>query len=395
MRKLTERLMKAAENRQKAGLERRRPCWRPLDAVHVQRSGGPVLLLAANNYLGLTHHPAVQAAAREAVEFGTGSGGARLTTGGNHLAAELETELAAFKGVEAACLFNTGYMANVGVISSLAEAGDVLFSDAWNHASLIDGCRLSRARSVVYPHGSVDGLAHLLATTPVTGQRFIITDGVFSMDGDIAPLPELAALAEQYDACLIVDDAHAVGVLGKTGAGTASHFGLTGAVPVTIGTLSKALGSEGGYVAAGQAVIDHLVNTARSFIFSTAFSPATVAAGRAALAVLRAEPERVAALRRNGRVLRTALRNGGFAVTELPTPIIPLLVGDAETATLFSQRLLAEGILASAIRPPTVPAGTSRLRLSVSAAHDEQELVWAAECIVKIGRQLGLAGRNG
>lgn len=394
MKKLTERMEKAALARKQAGLERHRPDWRPIDAAHVQRDNQSILLLASNNYLGLTHHPAVQAAAREAVSFGAGSGGARLTTGGNHLALALEQELAAFKGTEAVCLFNTGYMANVGVISALTEKGDVVFSDSLNHASLIDGCRMSHAQRVVYAHANVDELARLLAETPVDGQRFIITDGVFSMDGDIAPLPELVALAEQYDACLLVDDAHAVGVLGATGAGTASYFGLTEAVPITIGTMSKALGSEGGYAAASQLIVDHLVNTARSFIFSTAFSPATVAAARAALAVLRAEPERVADLRQKGRLFRNALRAGGFSIDDSPTPIIPLIVGDAEQATRFSQELLSDGILASAIRPPTVPVGTSRLRLSVSGAHTDQELLAAAERIIAIGRRLGLAGRK-
>ncbi len=395
MNTLLRRIGDMAEKRAEAGITRRRPAWRPLDAVHVEHGGEALLVLAANNYLGLTHHPAVLEAARDAVAFGTGSGGARLTTGGNHLANALEAELADFKGTEAACLFNTGYMANVGVISALAEAGDVIFSDALNHASLIDGCRLSKAETVVYPHADATALARLLASTPVAGQRFIITDGVFSMDGDLAPLPDLVALAEQYEACLIVDDAHAVGVLGATGAGTAEYFGLKNAVPVTLGTLSKALASEGGYVAASRPVIEHVVNTARSFIFSTAFSPTTVAAARAALAVVRAEPQRVAELQRKGALLRKALRAGGLAVDEAPTPIIPVLVGEADAAAQFSKALLAEGVLASAIRPPTVPAGTSRLRLSVSAAHQEEELLRAAECIVNIGRRLGLTGGRG
>ena len=392
MKTLLTRLGERAEERVQAGMVRRRPAWRPVDAVHVAQGEKNLLVLAANNYLGLTHHPSVLAAARDAVAFGAGSGGARLTTGGNHLAAALEAELAAFKGVEAVCLFNTGYMANVGVISALAEPGDVIFSDAWNHASLIDGCRLSRASTVVYPHADAAALARLLAATPAAGQRFIVTDGVFSMDGDLAPLPALVALAEQYDACLIVDDAHAVGVLGATGAGTAEFFGRQHAVPVTVGTLSKALAAEGGYVAASRPIIEHIVNTARPFIFSTAFSPATVGAARAALAVLRAEPQRVAELQRKGALLRAALREGGFAVAAAPTPIIPVLVGDADAAARFSQVLLAEGMLASAIRPPTVPPGTSRLRLAVSAAHRDEELRWAAACIATIGRRLGLTG---
>ena len=394
MKRLEERLRQAARQRSQTGLNRQRPAWEPVDATHVQRDGQSVLLMASNNYLGLTHHPLVLAAARDAVRFGAGSGGARLTTGGNHLALALERELAAFKGTEAACLFNTGYMANVGVLSALAQQDDIIFSDALNHASLIDGCRLSRARIVVYAHADVDDLARKLAQTPVEGQRFIITDGVFSMDGDIAPLPDLAALAEQYDACLLVDDAHAVGVLGTDGAGTAAYFGLHGAVDVSIGTLSKSLGSEGGYAAASQAIVDHLVNTARSFIFSTAFSPATVAAALAALKVLRKEPSLVAHLRHKSDLFRAALREGGFEVDESPTPIIPLVVGRAETATQFSAKLLEVGILASAIRPPTVPEGTSRLRLSLSAAHTESELLQAAEAIITIGRQLGLTGRQ-
>ncbi|EGO63697.1 8-amino-7-oxononanoate synthase [Acetonema longum] len=347
----------------------------PLSATIAEQAGKKYLMLASNSYLGLTHHPAVRQAAIEAVQaYGAGSGGARLTTGTHPLYPALEKDLAAFKQREAALVFNTGYMTNVGVISGLARAGDVIFSDAWNHASIIDGCRLARSETVVYQHGDVEDLRQKLQQTPCSGKRFIITDGVFSMDGDIAPLDRIVPLAEEYDACVIVDDAHATGVIGPGGRGTAAYFGLKGRVQVEIGTLSKALAAEGGFAAGDESLIEILANRARSFIFSTALAPATVAAAHAALRQLIAEPEMVDRLRENAIYLRSKLAAAGFTALPGDTPIIPVILGREETALDMARALQERGVIVAAIRPPTVPPGSSRLRLTITAEHRQQDL---------------------
>ncbi|MBP2635319.1 MAG: bioF [Firmicutes bacterium] len=385
-----------------SNLYRQTVTYNPVSADHVELQDKKYLLLASNNYLGLTHDEVVRQAAIEAVQlYGTGSGGARLTTGTYPLFDELEEELARFKGTEAALVFNTGYMANLGVISALAEPGDVIFSDELNHASIIDGCRLSRAQIVVYRHADMEHLQTLLKNTVCQGKRLIITDGVFSMDGDIAPMGEIAQLAEQYGAIVVVDDAHATGVIGKNGKGTAAYFGVHTKVQVQIGTLSKALGSEGGFVAGSKELIDYIRNKARSFIFSTALAPATIAASLAALRQVKVRPELVATLWENGRYMRELLRAAHLPILAGETPIIPILVGEAETAVRLTEELKQQGIILTAIRPPTVPAGTSRLRLTVTAAHKREELAWAAEQIaaackvgkVNIGKQVGITCR--
>lgn len=371
------------------GLFRQTVTYEPCDPVHVKTGGRDVLLLSSNNYLGLTHHPAVrQAAAAAALKWGTGSGGSRLTTGSHPLFAALEEQLAQFKGTAAAIVFNTGYMANVGTISALVGAADVVFSDELNHASIIDGCRLARARTVIYRHSDMNDLARCLAVTPCDGRRLIVTDGVFSMDGDIAPLPQIVELAQRYDAMVMVDDAHAAGVIGPGGRGTAAYFGLEEAVAVQLGTLSKALAAEGAYVAGSQLLIDYLINRARSFIFSTALSPAVVAGAAAALTVLTANPALVRSLQEKSEHFKGRLLAAGFELGSTVTPIIPLMVGDARQTVLFAQRLLAEGLVVSAIRPPTVPPGTSRLRLTVTAAHTLADLDQAAAIISRVGREL-------
>lgn len=373
------------------GLYRKTAEYEPVDAAHVRQDGRTFLMLASNNYLGLTHHPAVQQAAAAATVHGTGSGGSRLTTG-NHLHySALEQALANFKAAEAALVFNTGYMANVGAVSALAGANDVIFSDELNHASIIDGCRLARARTVVYRHSDAADLAAKLAATPCSGLRLIVTDGVFSMDGDIAPLDEIVDLAERYNAMVMVDDAHATGVIGPGGHGTAAYFGLQGRVQVQMGTLSKSLAAEGGYIAGSRVLVDYLVNCARAFIFSTGLAPATVAAARAALGELAADPGLVERLRENASFLRQALKEEGLAVMDGKTPIIPVLVGEAKAASEFAGELREAGLIVSAIRPPTVPAGTSRLRITVSAAHTKEELATAARCIGRTARRLGIA----
>lgn len=368
--------------------------YNPISATHVQENGQTHLLLASNNYLGLTHDPMVQQAAIEAVRlYGTGSGGARLTTGTHPLFNELEQELAKFKNTQAAIVFNTGYMANVGVISALAGAEDIIFSDELNHASIIDGCRLSRSRVVVYRHSDMKHLQELLQTIPCRGKRIIITDGVFSMDGDIAPLDIIVSLAEQYDAIVMVDDAHATGVIGPDGHGTAAHFGVQDKVQVQLGTLSKALGSEGGFVAGSEELIEYIRNKARSFIFSTALAPATIAAGLAALRQLAAQPELVSRLQENAQLVRRLLHSAQLPVLDGVAPIIPVIVGDADKAVRLTTELKQQGIIISAIRPPTVPAGTSRLRLTVTAAHEQKELTAAVNTIAATVERLEMIVR--
>jgi 8-amino-7-oxononanoate synthase len=368
-------------------LYRTRETYEPLDATHVLAGQEHLLVLASNNYLGLTHHPAVCRAAALACSYGTGSGGSRLTTGSHPLFRLLEAELAVFKGAQAGLVFNCGYMANVGVISALAGSGDVIFSDELNHASIIDGCRLSAAKTVVYRHRDSCHLAEKMKETPCQGLRLVVTDGVFSMDGDIAPLDEIVQVAEGANALVMVDDAHATGVIGPGGRGTTAHFGLEGRVAVQMGTLSKSLAAEGGYIVGSKLLVDYVVNKARSFIFSTAMSPMAAAAGLAALQQLAAEPELVERLAANGHFLRNRLSHAGLAVVAGQTPIIPVMVGDAAKAVRLATDLRQAGILVSAIRPPTVPPGTSRLRITVSAAHTTAELADAAdEIIAAVGR---------
>lgn len=357
----------------------------------IEREGRRLLNLGSNNYLGLTGHPRAREAAAEAVaRWGTGSSGSRLTSGALVLHEELERELARLKGAEAALLFPTGYMANVGTIPALAGRGDLILSDALNHASLIDGCRLSRAEVRVYRHADPDHARSLLTDRDRFRRVLLVTDGVFSMDGDLAPLPDLCSLCEERDAWLMVDDAHGTGVLGAGGAGTAEHLGVADRVPIRMGTLSKALAAEGGFIAGSSELVDYLRNRARSFIFATAPAPATAAAALASLEILKAEPERRAGLLARARALRSALRQAGFSVPEGETPIIPVAAGEAKTALALAAALEERGVWAPAIRPPTVPEGTSRLRVSVTAAHSEAELEQAAAAFAAAGREVGL-----
>jgi 8-amino-7-oxononanoate synthase len=337
--------------------------------------GRALTIFGSNDYLGLATHPTVRAAAAAAVqEWGTGAGASRLVTGNLALHESLEAELAAWKGAEAAILFASGYHAAVGTIPALAGAGDLILSDALNHASLIDGCRLSRAELRVYRHGDLEHLDRLLVDRERFRRCLVITDGVFSMDGDLAPLPELVDLSARRDAWLVVDDAHGSGVLGPGGTGTAAALGVAGRVPVQLGTLSKALAAQGGFVAGSQRLVDFLRNRARSFIFSTGLVPAAAAAARAALALAIAEPARRERLRENAAWLRRELAALGFRVPAGETPILPLVLGDERAALQLSDRLAAAGVLVPAIRPPSVPPGTSRLRLTVSASHEPEHL---------------------
>lgn len=357
----------------------------------VIKDGRECLLMASNSYLGITTHKEVVAAALEATaNYGTGSGGSRLISGNTVLHEELERALADFKGTEAAIVFNTGYMANLGVISSLADQGDVIFSDELNHASIIDGCRLSRAKVKVYRHGDLNHLESLIAEELSGGRKLIVTDGVFSMDGDLAPLPGIVELAREYGAMVMVDDAHGTGVLGANGQGTAEHFGLKEQIDIQLGTLSKALGSEGGFAAGDEELIQYLRNRARTFIFSTGLAPGVIAAALAALKVVDLEPWRRERLKENANRLREGLTAMGYRVIPTETPIIPVLVGEAETTVALARALDEGGVFAPAIRPPTVPPGTCRIRVTVMASHTTEHIDRALEVFREAGRQVGL-----
>ena len=356
----------------------------------VRMTGEDVLLLSSNSYLGLCTDPRLKQAAIDAIEkYGTGSGGSRLTTGSYEIHKRLEEEIAAFKGTEAALVFNTGYMANLGVISAIADKSWVIFSDRLNHASIIDGCRLSGAPTVVYAHGDASDLERQIKRH--RGRKgLIVTDGLFSVDGDIAPLPALADIARKYQVLLMVDDAHATGVLGEKGGGTADYFNLTDGIDIAMGTFSKALASEGGFIAGSRALIDYLANTARSFIFSTALSPATIAVSLAALSIVKTEPGLRKTLLANAAWFRENLRAAGFTVPDHPTPIISVVLGSRDVAVEFSTRLMDKRIFVSAIRPPTVPQGTSRLRINLMATHTRDDLSRALTCLEDVGRTLGV-----
>ncbi|MCB0876252.1 MAG: 8-amino-7-oxononanoate synthase, partial [Solirubrobacterales bacterium] len=358
----------------------------------VELDGHDVLLLCSNDYLSLASHPDVVAAAVEATgRWGTGAGASRLVSGNMEPHDELERRLASFHGTETALLFGSGYLANTGVIAALARRGDVVFSDELNHASIIDGCRLAGAETFVYRHRDLEHLAWGLGRVP--GHcGLIVTDGLFSMDGDVAQLGWLRELASRHGAMLMVDDAHAVGALGPGGRGSVAEAGLAGEVDVLTGTLGKALGSYGAYACVSRPVRDLLVNTARPFIFSTGLPPAVVAAADAALAILESEPERIARLRENASTLRAALSASGLEPGGAGAQIMPLRIGDPDRAIAVCRRALDAGVYAQAIRPPTVPEGTSRLRLTVVAGHEPEQLVEAAGIIAAAVRAVSADG---
>ena len=359
--------------------------------AEVTLDGRPVILMASNNYLGLAAHPAVKRAAIEATErFGVGAGAARLVSGSLPPHEELESELAKFKGTEAALTFGSGYLANLGVIPALIGTDGRIFADRLCHASLIDGCRLSGASLRVYRHNDMAHLKSLLAKGPAKRDTLIVTDGVFSMDGDLAPLPDLVELAGRYGARLFVDDAHGTGVMGAHGRGTIEHFGLEDRVPFHMGTLGKALGTSGAYVAGPAAVITYLVNTARTFLFATAPPPATAAATVAALQIVRTDPSRRARLWENRQYLWSGLTRLGFRLTDSASPILPIVVGDAPKTVAMADRLLELGVYAPAIRPPTVPRETSRIRATVTSEHSRTQLDQALAAFERAGREQGV-----
>ena len=371
----------ALEDLRDRGLYRRMRMVSGPQGPRVLLDGKPVLLLCSNNYLGLADHPRVrEAAAEAAMRYGAGAGASRLVSGTMRIHRRLEERLAEFKGSERALLFGSGYLANVGTIQALARPGEVVFSDALNHASIVDGCRLAGAETFVYDHADLDHLAWGLEQAEGRGS-LIVTDGVFSMDGDIAPLEGIVELAREHDVRVMVDDAHGTGTIGPGGRGTAAAAGLEDEIDVLVGTLSKSLGSYGAYVCCERRVAKYLVNTARTLIFSTALPPPAVAAAMAALELLQSEPRRVEKVQRNSAMLREALNQEGLPTLPGITPVIPLVIGDAETAVAATEHALGRGVFAQAIRPPTVPAGTSRLRLTVMASHTKSELREAASTI--------------
>ena len=377
-----------------AGLYRQMKVCHSPQGARVKAGNREVLMLSSNSYLGLCTDTRLKEAARKAVEmYGTGAGGSRLISGTSPIHRELEAQVAFFKGTEDALIFSSGYMANAGVISSVADKNWVIYSDRLNHASIIDGCRLSGAQTVVYEHGDVNDLENKIRRYP-SKQGLIVTDALFSVDGDLAPLPALVATARRHGLLLMVDEAHATGVLGKNGGGAAELFGIKDGIDISTGTFSKALASEGGFVAGSATLIDYLVNTARSFIFSTAMPPAGAAVSLAALDIVRTEPQRRSTLMEHAAWLRDSLGRAGFDVANHPTQIISLILGEPRTATTFSDRLMERGIFVTAIRPPTVPAGTSRLRISLMATHTRGDLEYAVSEITAVGRELGVIGRD-
>ena len=355
------------------------------------RVAGQVLLnLSSNDYLGLSQDPRLIASAREAAaRWGVGAGASRLVVGHLALHEEVEAKLAAFKGTEAAVVFSTGYMTNLGVISALVGPGDTVFSDKLNHASIYDGIKLSGAGLARFPHRDMNRLENLLQKAG-PGRRLIVTDSIFSVDGDLAPLKEIVELKDRYGAMLMVDEAHATGVLGPKGAGLAEDLGLTHRVEVHMGTFSKALGSLGGYVAGDRRLIDYLHNRARSFIYSTAIAPPVLGAIAAALDLVTQEPERRIYLLSEAETFRQTLTQAGFDIVGSETQIVPVLVGENARTLELAARLRERGLMAVALRPPTVPPGRSRVRFSLSAAHSKEDLAAARKAILDIGREMNL-----
>ncbi len=361
---------------------------------HVLLDGKPVLMLSSNNYLGLADHPRVrEAAADAAMRWGVGAGASRLVSGTMTIHRRLEERLAEFKRRESALLFGSGFLANAGVIAALARPGDVVFSDELNHASIIDGCRLSRAEVFVYHHLDLDHLSWGISQAEGRG-ALIVTDGVFSMDGDVAPLAEIVELARRHSVRVLVDEAHGTGALGPGGRGALAEAGLEDEVDVIVGTLGKSLGSYGAFAACDREMADYLLNTARTFIFSTALPPPAAAGALAALSLLESKPELVSRLRTNAATMRDALTDEGFDVSGSRTQIMPLVLGDADTTVRACELALERGVFAQAIRPPTVPPMTSRLRLAVMASHRPAELRDAARVLAGAVRSVGIEPRS-
>jgi len=373
------------------GLKRILRCVEGKHGRRIKIDGKEVLNFCSNNYLGLADDPRLKKAAIECMEEqGFGSGASRLVCGNMSMHQKLEDKIAAFKGSERCLLFSTGYMANVGIISSLFDREDIIFFDRLNHASIIDGILLSQAKFKRYPHCNMEALHDMLSESQGYKKRVIITDSVFSMDGDIAPLEKIVDLAQKYDCLVMVDEAHAFGVLGQYGRGAAEHFGLESKIDIQMGTLSKAAGSFGAYCCGSKELISYLVNSARSFIYTTGMPPSVAAASYQAVDIIENDSELRQRLWKNRDFMINELKNLGFDTLDSQTPIIPILIGDSSLTVEFSNKLFDRGIFVSAIRPPTVPQNTSRLRVTVMATHQMNDLNFAIDCFKKIGREFCL-----
>jgi len=349
-----------------------------------------VILFCSNNYLGLANDLRLKEAAKKAISsFGTSAAASRLISGTMELHEKLENELANFKDTEAALVFNCGYMANVGIISSLVSSEDVVFSDELNHASIVDGCRLSKAKIKIFKHKDMDHLEDLLKKENAR-RKLIVVDGVFSMDGDIAPLPEMVELSERYNAILMVDEAHATGVLGEKGAGSVEYFNLSDRVPVQMGTLGKALGSFGAYAAGSKILREYLINSARSFIFTTALPPAEMAVALEAIRIVQKEPGRRKRLHENVKKFVDGLKSLGYEVKNQGTAIVPVIIGPEDKTMKMSEALLKRGVFVAGIRPPTVPPGSSRLRVTLMATHSDEDIAYAVGAFEEAGREVGI-----
>jgi len=361
----------------------------PISGPEVMAGQRRYLLFCSNDYLGLASDPKMKEAASKAVlSYGTGSGASRLISGNLHLYEALEQAVAELKSTETSVVFSSGFATNVGVIPALAQSQDVIIlSDELNHASIIDGCRLSKAMVKVYPHCDVDRVRSMLSDAPPGSKVLIVTDGIFSMDGDIAPLKELYSLSVEYGALLLVDDAHGTGVLGERGAGSLEYVGLEGSEIVQIGTFSKALGGLGGFVAGSRLVVDYIINRARSLIYSTGLPPSVLASNLMAIKIVRQEPERRKKLTLLSQQLVSGLEALGFSIQKGPSPIFPLIIGDKQETLELSHFLWDEGIIVPAIRPPTVPEGKSRLRISLSALHSSEQVERLLECLGRFFRR--------
>lgn len=377
---------------------------RQLEAQHLRRhlrtvespsselitiEGRSVILMASNNYLGLATHPHVKQAAMAAIEqYGVGSGASRLISGTFRPHQQLEGALARFKQTEAALVFGTGYMTNVGVIPALISSGGLILADRLCHASLIDGCRLSGATLRIFRHNDIEHLRSLLAKRAAHRPTLIVTEGIFSMDGDAAPLPELVDLAPQHEASLLVDDAHGTGVMGQNGRGSLENFGLAPSSCFQMGTLSKALGSSGGYIVGPKSFAEYLINSCRSFLYTTAPPPAMAAAAQAAIELIQSDPDRRVRLWKNREYLYDGLKSMGFRLTDSQSPILPVLIKDPKQALDMSQQLYARGVYVPAIRPPTVPKGSSRLRLTVTSEHTAEQIDTVLGAFREVGEEL-------
>jgi len=376
---------------------RQQGLFRPLRVLRSEQAaraaidGRSVINLSSNNYLGLTTHPKLRARAEEAIRcYGVGSGSVRPIAGTMELHMELERRLAAFKQTEAVVVFQSGFTANAGTVSSILTKDDVVVSDELNHASIIDGCRLSRAEIKVFPHRDVDAARVIVRGLPANQRKLIISDGVFSMDGDLGALPGLCEVAEEFACIMMVDDAHASGVFGRNGRGTIDHYNLHGRVDIQVGTLSKAIGALGGYVAGSRALIEFLYHRARPFLFSTSHPPSVAATCLAAIDVLEEEPELIDQLWDNTRFFKSGLQRLGFNTGASESPITPVIVGEAPVAMRLSDRLFEEGVFAQGIGFPTVARDRARVRTIVTATHTRADLQSALDVFAKVGRELGI-----